>query len=497
MPYVLNAKSSGERGMKLRFNGTLSSSVQAYKNLDLVYSHRTGSAAEGAKLSSEEQYIPPKTNILDALNYRRRFIERQIGTMLTDNPLSSRPKNYILGDLGHEFAVKHMKLAAGPCSFKANPFFTGEYEFINPIPRHWLYVADDDRVPRISVDPFGDPAGFFKSRAGFALFNWSNNLGRTETQMNQGGTDALNAISPFKATGGIFATLFELVRGDVPGVLVSLRKHMNTILQMKASGIKDAAQALGSEYLNNVFGWTPIIKDIQAAITVLTGIDSLLFPEDSTRRSYKTVIRSDAHSLSGYPSMGMFPAFWPGRTWDAMTINPRIEPVNPTPYGIGVMPATFGLSYTDSLWTTARFATGARPSGTNNAHLDRVIDLLGLEITPALVWELTPWSWLIDWFFNIGTVIENMSNLGLSNTILNYAYVTYRREEVATVGVDPRWMVSNYPGSSFKGDGWNFSMTSDSKVRIAASPFGFGIAGDSLSSSQLAILTALGLARLR
>jgi hypothetical protein len=451
---------------------------------------------EGVPLSSEEQYIPPKTNVLDALQYRRRFIERQIGTILTQNTLSSRPKNYILGDLGHEFAVKHMKLASGPCSFKANPFFTGDMEFVNPIPRQWLILRDDNTIG-VSVDPFGDPAGFFKSRAGFSKFNWSNSLGRTESQLHQGASDAIQAISPFKAVGGVFATLIELVRGDVPGILTSLRKHMTLITQMKASGIKDASKALGSEYLNNVFGWTPIIKDIQAAITVLTGIDSLLFPDDSTRRSHKRTLSSGAHQLDGFPTMGMFPPFWPGMSWDDMTINPRIAPVNPVTYGIGVMSGTFGLSYTDSLWTTARFATGATPNSHNNGNLDRVIDLLGLEITPALVWELTPWSWLIDYFTNIGKVIENLSNLGLSNTILNYAYTTYRRETLHTVSVDPRYMTSSYPGSSFKGNGWNFTMTSDSKVRIAASPFGFGIAGDSLSANQLAILTALGLARMR
>jgi hypothetical protein len=128
--------------------------------------------------------------------------------------------------------------------------------------------------------------------------------------------------------------------------------------------------------------------------------------------------------------------------------------------------------------------------------LDRAIDLLGLKITPSLVWELTPWSWLIDWFLNIGTVIENLQTFGLSNTILNYAYCCYRREMTATIDLDLSGFMAQSGSPSFTG-GKAYLMTVDQKVRIPASPFGFGIAGTSLSASQLAILTALGLARSR
>ena len=162
---------------------------------------------------------------------------------------------------------------------------------------------------------------------------------------------------------------------------------------------------------------------------------------------------------------------------------------------IGPQPATISLLEELSVRTSARFLTSARPSVTNNSHLDRAIDLLGLELTPEVLWELTPWSWLIDWFSNMGTVISNLTSLGLSNTILNYAYSTARLK--TGVGMSVRPQVTSGSGlKSFSGT-FNYFFDSDLKVRIAASPFGFDVSTDLLNPGQWGILAALGLARSR
>lgn len=491
MPYVFSKNSSGDRTM-IRTNTSTTFEAHGYTGLDLVYSHRTGSKAEGAKPSPEEVYSPPGGNVVEDLVYRRKFIERRIGAILTENLHKSRPAQYILGDMGHEFAVSHARFVGGPCFYRR---FSGSawHTFSNPVPRFWLATSDSGLTDS-TVSPIGDPLGFFSSRAAYGNLS-SAHRGLTEDQANSLATNAIQQVSPFKAVGGIFATLAELARGDIPGILTDLRRHFDAINMMKASGIKSASQALGSEYLNNVFGWTPIIKDVQAAITVLTAIDSLLFPEDSTRRTHRSTIRSISFNKTGDPSLGNWPPLAAGTAGSAETVD-----FSRTHTGLGfgnwIGQADLGISQTESLWVSARFATGMTPSTTNNSHLDRAIDLLGLKITPSLIWELTPWSWLIDWFLNIGTVIENLSNLGLSNTILNYAYATYRRESLHTVSVDPAQLITERVGNQYTGSR-QFMLKVDQKVRIAASPFGFGIAGSSLGANQLAILTALGLARLR
>jgi hypothetical protein len=156
------------------------------------------------------------------------------------------------------------------------------------------------------------------------------------------------------------------------------------------------------------------------------------------------------------------------------------------------IPTDFTAHTEISIWTTARFATGLAPRVQDNGYVDRAIDLLGLRLTPEVIWELTPWSWMIDWFSNIGTIVRNLSTLGLSNAILNYAYTTVRWRNTSTAWAKP---VSN---SSIKYGG-NFIQVErlDAKVRRAASPFGFGTDLDQLSAGQWSILVALGLARQR
>jgi hypothetical protein len=309
-------------------------------------------------------------------------------------------------------------------------------------------------------------------------------------------------MNPFRSKASVLSSLLELARGDVPGVLTNLRKHFTLIQRMKASGIKDASKALGSEYLNNVFGWSPILRDINDSVKVLLTLDQMLFPEDDTRRSVQRTISTRGAVLENTSVALSVNSPFKGTD----TPGPSSQFYNSYSWSNNLAPSDLNLSWTGtgtrsvletlSVWTTARFATNARPSIANNSHLDRAIDLLGLELTPEVIWELTPWSWLIDWFSNMGTVIGNLSTLGLSNTILNYAYSTARLVTDGSVWCKPNLAPSGNRVVSYSG---NFVTNTrlEAKARMAASPFGFDVTLGALNAGQWAILTALGLARSR
>jgi len=112
----------------------------------------------------------------------------------------------------------------------------------------------------------------------------------------------------------------------------------------------------------------------------------------------------------------------------------------------------------------------------------------GLEIDPSLLWNLTPWSWLIDWFLPVGNFINSASNLVLGNTALPWAYIS---EQYSVVDVYER------PGARLC-DGSDVGMLqviTDYKRRIPASPFGFGVSWQDLSPWQVSILAAIGINR--
>jgi hypothetical protein len=120
-------------------------------------------------------------------------------------------------------------------------------------------------------------------------------------------------------------------------------------------------------------------------------------------------------------------------------------------------------------------------------------------VTPEVVWNLLPWSWLIDWFTNIGDIVSNASSNAVDNLTADYAYVMRTQETVTNY---EGWSVVNgtgtpasstyIPAGHYSSYGFNRSIT---KSRFAASPFGFGTTFNGLSSYQLGIVAALGISR--
>jgi hypothetical protein len=301
-------------------------------------------------------------------------------------------------------------------------------------------------------------------------------------------------MNPLAAQASFLTTALELLKGDVPHLLKQFRFHWNTMLRWKAKykNFKDAEKYLGSEFLNAQFGWTPIVRDIEAGVRLLLELDRALFVSDDTRRRRKTVVNVNLSQKTDNVTWIVEPPL--GRVdqtkWSSRLVTNSCVP-NALTFAVSI-PTDLALSSKVSVWTTARFATGLSARSQDNAYIDRGIDLLGLRLTPEVLWDLMPWSWLIDWFSNTGTIVRNLSTLGLSNTILNYAYSTMRWQNQSTAWAKPVSTTSvKYGGNFIQVE------KMDHKVRMAASPFGFGTDLSSLSAGQWSILVALGLARQR
>jgi hypothetical protein len=121
-------------------------------------------------------------------------------------------------------------------------------------------------------------------------------------------------------------------------------------------------------------------------------------------------------------------------------------------------------------------------AGTEAGHL------YGTTITPDVLWELTPWSWAVDWFTNAGDVINNVTNFSQFGLIMQYGYMmeTYSTKILNTL--DRSGLLGHedqVPPPS--------SATIVSKVRREANPFGFGLSNSSLSLEQIAIAAAVGI----
>jgi hypothetical protein len=111
--------------------------------------------------------------------------------------------------------------------------------------------------------------------------------------------------------------------------------------------------------------------------------------------------------------------------------------------------------------------------------------LLGVKLTPATVWNSSPWTWALDWFSNTGDIMTNISELGQDGLALVYGYMmsyAKTKEVITTAAVPGFTSASRTRERVFK-------------KRLPANPYGFGITGLATSLEQKATVIALGLTR--
>lgn len=267
----------------------------------------------------------------------------------------------------------------------------------------------------------------------------------------------------------------RILRGGLKGLPGRMLKRLATF------------RALGEEYLNIQFGWVPFVQDLKEMYNLTEDIDKRLsqLRRDNGQSLYRrrelgesTTVSVSEHSVSG--------------PFGYLTPTPII-------FGGGSSRRTVITTQYQRRWFVGRFKYWVPNIGTPEWDRRARRVLFGANITPSLVYELLPWSWLVDWFSNVGDVLSNMSANAVDNTYAQYAYVmSHSRSEVNTV-VNTSWgagpaAFGSYPAGSATA---THVVRTETKVRAFASSFGFGVTWDGLSPYQTSILAAIGVSRNR
>jgi hypothetical protein len=317
-----------------------------------------------------------------------------------------------------------------------------------------------------------------------AASGYSGALGARETDsMNAKGATAVSLSAPTNPASDLGVTLAESFREGVPS-LIGIKSWRN-----RAS----AAKAAGSEYLNYQFGWAPLVDEIGKVVHTARYHRDLL-------TQYHAGEGRDTHRTFRFPLQSTHAYQNPSGRW------PLAIGINNTSINSEVPAPSRRISMvTESkVWFEGSFTYGL-PSSSDSWK--RAIGfgsdadaLYGLALDPEILWELTPWSWAVDWFTNTGDVISNVRNFGLAGLVMRYGYVMMETIERVTVECDgPSLIVRKNPGGSPKEyDRVQFGPCFRgyeviTKRRVAANPFGFGLTVEGLSPTQLAIAAALGL----
>lgn len=289
----------------------------------------------------------------------------------------------------------------------------------------------------------------------------------SDSDLEAQGATAVSRVQPLKSKSQLGTALGELREG-LPSLVGAqfLKKDISKF------------RSLGSEYLNVEFGWKPLVKDITDSVNAINKASTIL--AQLSRDSGKPVRRRYS-----FPQERSFVA----------------DPLD-TDYG---WPTASGNFYTSpgkrhittiidrDVWFSGSFMYHL-PNGKD--FLSKVGDwqmkahaLLGLRLDPELLWNLAPWTWLADWFGNFGDVVSNASAYVFDGLVMQYGYVMEHKHELVTQ--DTRGIVFR------NGAVCNPSLhyVRESKRRLQATPFGFGLDDAILSEWQLSILAALGISR--
>lgn len=291
------------------------------------------------------------------------------------------------------------------------------------------------------------------------------------------GTKGIALSSPTRPQAGLtqfIAELKDLPKAPILSLYRSLAKGGR-----KKDFIRRAKRGAGHEYLNLEFGWRPLLQDMKdfhkSAMNASKTIDQYL--RDSGRVVRRRRILFD-ETTSGPIAYSTIKNIGVGPTSDHLAAieGTRTSSVNrKTVWFSGSF--TYYITAGDSWFSTTK---------RNEQILSK---LAGTRFGIDTLWELTPWSWALDWVGNIGDVARNLAAFSSDGLVLHYAYLMYNETDT-----EIRTLRARNLGTG-KIDETALTCRRELKIRKRATPFGFGLTWMGFSARQLAIVAALGLSR--
>jgi hypothetical protein len=370
-----------------------------------------------------------------------------MGSQVTDSeghPFQSRVKRGYTGDIGGEFFT-----------FRQQAYLVNDGVQLEAKNSNLGYIEYYDG-PLIAADP--------------SLLSFPTTKGPNRSLVEDGAT-AISRCKPTNTVANASTFLGELLKDGIPG-LPLVNSFRDRALHFRNSG---------DEFLNVEFGWLPFVSDVRSFAHAVSHAHSVLeqFERDSgklVRRRYSFPIwKESSETIANI-----------GRAYGV--------PMSSTLTGRSPTDLYTHTEYENRRWFSGAFTYHMDSGNSPRAQLQRFAleadKLLGIQLTPSTLWELAPWSWAIDWFSNAGDVISNLSDWSTYGLVLHHGYMMENSIAKRTYSRPDAGLIDR---SAVAGD---VVLITESKRRIRANPFGFGLTWEGLNPLQLAIAAALGISRL-
>jgi hypothetical protein len=308
---------------------------------------------------------------------------------------------------------------------------------------------------------------------------------KPDFQQLEGFTSAAEADE----AGGMVKTSLETVKR----LRTEAKRFNNEYITLGGTphGPRIGPRAVANEFLNIKFGWIPFVQDV---------IDFT-----KTVHFYRNLLVK-ALKYNGIPIRKRISLFSDSKPWVKLAGATYSVSNNsyPMPCHAVAFPSDFfssapswevvegrtSAAYGIGKWTIYRPEFDShRPEFYSSWNkFEQFLTLTGLRISPSSLYKATPWTWLIDWFTDIGNFFQFLTDEFSNSIVSRYCYAM----QAQTI---TRLFTNVLP---FRGNpvSLNFARQIVSKQRIAgSSPYGFDLPWESLTAGQYAILGALGITK--
>lgn len=299
------------------------------------------------------------------------------------------------------------------------------------------------------------------------------------------GQRAISASAPTNPVAGIAGTIGEVLRDGIPKI-----PGLQALADSAKPGSirRKAASSVGGEFLNVEFGWKPLVSDLTKLVTSVRNASRTVRQLSRDSGADKSVRRRISFPVELSYKDGIIPR----------------DSLNNLVVGFNTAQARVvgDIRYTDeilrNIWFSGAFSyylpLGDDIVSKATRYEALANKVLGTRLTPSVLYQLAPWSWLLDWFVDFGGAIKAADLLTSDNLVLKYGYLMCHTNVTRTI----RFVVETGDGTPDyprKQTTVQCKFRSERKERWRASPFGFALTPAGFSAHQWSILGALGLTR--
>lgn len=261
---------------------------------------------------------------------------------------------------------------------------------------------------------------------------------------------------------------------DIPRMLKDSARFFHNAWKAIGGTLKNPSKELANHWLSTQFGWLPFLSDLRKFHKTYMSADAQL---ERIRRNNGRWEKRGGSILDDTVSTVISASTTASGSWPGLASAQYVDPTKLGSHTLSRVTATrawfegtfrYYIPNIDSVYWSKR----------------AVMEMYGIFPNPSLLWELTPFSWLVDWWIDVGDVISNMNTGWADNLVARYAYV------MKTVEIRGELQSTVNLKCGLQNHYWVFPVTW--KTRAGASRFGFGLTDSEFSLRQWSIIGAIG-----